>query len=174
MLEKPLQPRVIELGEVVADVRVEYPVHPPPGDRDRERVQRIMRTSLGPEPIGKAEEVALVDRIQHLSHRPLDNLVLKRGDPERSLPPIGLRYVRPARRPRPVRAPVDPGVKIAKVLLEILPIVPPRDTVNPRCRARTNRPVRQLQALDGHVMQKRGEPRVLVLSCYLAHAIQPT
>jgi hypothetical protein len=43
MLEELLKPRMIELGEVVADVRVEYPVHPPLLDPDRERVQRVMR-----------------------------------------------------------------------------------------------------------------------------------
>ena len=45
---------------------------------------------------------------------------------------------------------------------------------HPGRSARANRPVRQLQAVDGHVVQKRGEPRVLVPPCYLAHAIQPT
>jgi hypothetical protein len=96
------------------------------------------------------------------------------ADPKRPQPPIGLRDVHPARRPRPVSAPVNPSVKIPKVLSEIAPVVPPRHTIHPRSSARANRPVRQLQTVDGHVVQERGEPRILVLPCCLAHAIQIT
>jgi hypothetical protein len=63
MLEKPLQPALIEPGEEVADVRVQHPVHPPAFDRDRERVQRIMLTTPGPKPVGETEEVLLVDGV---------------------------------------------------------------------------------------------------------------
>jgi hypothetical protein len=68
----------------------------------------------------------------------------------------------------------DTGVQIPQVLFEVLPVVLPRHPVDSRSRARTNRPVRQLQTVDGHVVQERGEPRVLVLACCLAHAIQVT
>ena len=43
VLDEPQKPRVIEAGEVVADVRVEHPVHLPARDPDKERVQRVMR-----------------------------------------------------------------------------------------------------------------------------------
>ena len=64
-------------------------------DPDRERVQRIMRAAPGPEPVGEAEEVFLVDRVQHRGHRPLDDLVLQRGDRQRALPAVRLRDVDP-------------------------------------------------------------------------------
>ena len=96
------------------------------------------------------------------------------ADPKRSLPPVRLRDVHPARWPRPIRAPVNPGVEVPKVLFEVLPVVLPRHPVHSRGSARTDRPVRRLQAVDAHVVQKRGEPRVLVPPCCLAHAIQPT
>src|SRR6266536_3311694 len=67
VLEEPLQPALIEPGEEVADVHVEHPVHLPPFDPDRERIQCVMRAAPGPKPVGKAEEVRLVDRVQHLS-----------------------------------------------------------------------------------------------------------
>ena len=44
----------------------------------------------GPETVAEAEEVLLVDRIQHFDHRPLDDLVFQRRDAERPLPPIRL------------------------------------------------------------------------------------
>jgi hypothetical protein len=43
VLEELPKPRVIEAREVVADVRVEHPVHLPALDSNSERVQRLMR-----------------------------------------------------------------------------------------------------------------------------------
>jgi hypothetical protein len=133
-----------------------------------------MRRALRSEPIREANEVHLVDGVQHLDHRPLDDLVLQRGDPERPLPPVDLRYVRPPRRLRSIRAPVDTGVKIPKVLLQIPPVVPPRHPVHPRRSVRADRPIRRPQAIDGHVMKERREPCIVVLPRHLAHAAKLT
>jgi hypothetical protein len=65
-------------------------------------------------------------------------------------------------------------MQIPKVLLEILPVVPPRDPIDPRGRVRADRPIRLPQTIDTHVMQKRGEPHILVLTRRLAHTIQIT
>src|SRR5512144_1731052 len=83
MLDKPSQPRMINLAEKVADVRIEHPVHPLPLDPDREGVQRIMRAAPRPEPIRETPEVHLVDGVEHLDDRPLNDLVLQRRDPQR-------------------------------------------------------------------------------------------
>ena len=174
MLEEPLQPALIEPGEEVADVRVEHVVHLLARDPDRERVQRIMLRAPRPEPVRETEEVLLVDRVQHLDHRPLEDLVLQRGDPERPQPPVGLRYEHPPSRPRPVRPSVDPSVQIPKVRFEILPVVPPRHPVDPGGGVRADRPVRLPQPVDGHVMKERGEPHIPVLPRHLAHTIQIT
>jgi hypothetical protein len=55
-----------------------------------------MRTASGPEPIREPEEIFLVDRVQHLNNRTLDDFVLQRRDAERALPTIRLWYVVPA------------------------------------------------------------------------------
>ena len=123
VLEKPRQPRMIQAGEAVADVRVEHPVHLPLQDPGRERIQRIVRAAPRTEPIGETEEVRLVDGVQHLDDGPLDDLVLQRGDTERPKPPVRLRDVRPARWSRPVRPPVQPRVQIPEVDLQVLPVV---------------------------------------------------
>src|SRR6267154_1314795 len=60
-------------------------------------VQCIMRTASGPEPVREPEEIFLVDRVQHLDHRTLDDLVLQRCDAERAAAAIRLWYVMPAR-----------------------------------------------------------------------------
>src|SRR5215211_9024267 len=101
----------------------------------------MMRGAPRPEPVGAAEKVTLVDRVQHPDHRPLDDLVLQRGDPERPEPAVGLRDVAPARRSRSVRAPVDPSMQIPKLLSEVLPVFPPRHPVNAWRGTGTNRPI---------------------------------
>ena len=174
MLEELHQPRLVEAGKEVADISVEHEVHPLARDRDRERIQRIMLRAPRSEPVRETEEVLLVHGVQHLDHRPLKDLVLQRRDPERPQPPVRLRYEHPARRPRSIRTPMNPGVQIPKVFLQIQPVVPPRDPIDPRGRVRTNRPVRLPQTIDAHVMKERGEPHIPVLPRHLAHTLQIT
>src|SRR5260370_7719778 len=83
------------------------PVHLPLLDPDRQRIQRIMLAAPRPEPIGETEKVLLVHGVQHLHHRPLDNLVLQRGDAERPLPPARLRYLPPPPSPHPLPPPLN-------------------------------------------------------------------
>ncbi len=174
MLNKPLQPALIKPGEEVADVRVEHEVHLLATDPDRERVQRIMRAAPGSEPVRETKKIRLINSVQHLDHRPLQDLVLQRSDPERPKPPVRFRDEHPPSRLRPIRPSMNPGMQIAKVRFEISPVVPPRHPVDPRSSARADRPVRLPQTVDGHVMKKRGEPHILVLTRHLAHTIQIT
>ena len=115
------QPGVIKTGEEIADVGVEHPVHLLPLDPDRESIQRIMRAAPRSEPVGEAEEVLLVDGVEHLDDGPLDDLVLQRGNAERPQPPVSLRDVRPARWTCPVRAAVDPSVQVLEFPLQAGP-----------------------------------------------------
>jgi site-specific DNA recombinase len=96
VLEELQQPRVIDRGEEVAEVRIEHPVHLLPQDPGGERIQRVVRAAPWPESVGEAQEVRLVDGVQNLDDRPLQDLVLQRGDAKRPLPPVRLRYVRPS------------------------------------------------------------------------------
>ena len=57
--EKPLKPPMVKAGEVVAEVRVEHPVHALPHDPGGERVQRIMRAAPRSEPIREPEKSVL-------------------------------------------------------------------------------------------------------------------
>ena len=140
VLEELHQPSMVEAGEVVADIRVEHPVHLLAA-RSRPRAHPTRHAAAPrPEPVGETEEVRLVDGVQHLDHRPLEDLVLQRGDPERPQPPVRLRDVHPPRRPRPVRAPLNPSVEIPKVVLQVQPVVLPRHPVHPRRGLRAERP----------------------------------
>jgi hypothetical protein len=79
------------LVEEPGDVGVQYPVHRPVLNPGRERVQRIVLSPPGSEPVGEAEEVRFVDGIENLHHRALDDLVFQCGDAERALPPVRFR-----------------------------------------------------------------------------------
>src|SRR5450755_2036216 len=89
---------------------------------------------------------------------PLDDLVLERRDPERSLPPIGLRYEHSARRP-PGSPHSGPGhMKSLKVVLQLQPVILPRHPVRSRRGLGLKRPV------DVNVVQERREARTKATS----------
>jgi hypothetical protein len=87
-------------------------VHLPAHDPDVDRVQRIVLAAAGPEAVGEAQEVGLVDRVEHRRHGVLDDFVLQRRDAQRPHPPVGLGNKCPLRRLRPVGALVDPRVPV--------------------------------------------------------------
>ncbi len=95
MFDEADQPLMADRIEEAGDVGIQNPVHLGAGDPDSERVERIVGATAGSEPVREPEEVFLVDRVQHLDHRALDDLVLQRGDAEWTLPPVGLWYVVP-------------------------------------------------------------------------------
>ena len=88
MFQETDQPLLTEFVEKRSDVGVNYPVHLCAVDSDRERIQRIVRAASGSESVREPEEVFLVDRVEHRDRRPLDDLVLQRGNRERTLFPI--------------------------------------------------------------------------------------
>src|SRR4051794_10149715 len=67
---------------------------------------------------------------------------------------------------------MDPAMKVPKIRFEILPVVLPPHPVHPRRGLRPKREIRRPQAIDVNVVQERGEPRILVLLCDSAHAVQ--
>src|SRR3954454_10542608 len=82
-----------DVVEEPADVGVQYPVHRSVLNANHKRVQRVVLAPSGPKPVGEADEVRLVDCVENLDDRALDDLVLQRGDAERALPPVRLRDV---------------------------------------------------------------------------------
>ena len=69
---------------------------------------------------------------------------------------------------------MDPAVQSLEIRLQILPVVLPRHAIHPRSGLGLQRPIRRPQAIDVDMVQERGEPHILVLLCYSAHAIQRT
>src|SRR3989442_441607 len=65
--------------------------------------------------------------------RPLDNLVFQGSNRQRSLAPVGLGYVYGPGRYRAMRSPMDPGMQVHKLALEVCLLVPPRQSIHTGC-----------------------------------------
>src|SRR5438128_4705477 len=52
-----------------------------------------MRAATGSEPVRKAFEVGLVNLVEDRHHSLLNDFVFQRRDAQRTLPPVGLRYI---------------------------------------------------------------------------------
>jgi site-specific DNA recombinase len=117
MLQETDQPFLTDRIEEAPDVDLENPVHRGVAYRYRQGIQRIVLTAPGPKAVREPEEVLLVNRVQHLDHRALDDLIFQGGDPQRALFPARLRYVPSSDRQCPVRSTVDPCVQVPEVVL---------------------------------------------------------
>ena len=76
--------------EKAPNVSIENPVHFLPGDSHPERIQRIVRASPRSEPIREPKKILFVNLIEDRHHCMLDDLVLQRSDPQRTLSSIRL------------------------------------------------------------------------------------
>src|SRR5229473_2411212 len=132
-----------------------------------------MRAAPRPEPIREPEEVFLVDRIQHRSRRPLDDLVLKGRDRKRTLPAVRLGYVDAPRRQCPIRSPVNTSMQVLKIALKVPLVIPPRHAVHTGCNIRLEFAERLPEQFDVDMVEERGEPFLLPLPCCLPYALHP-
>jgi hypothetical protein len=89
-----------------------------------------VRPSPGSKPIREATEVAFIDSVERHGGCTLDDFIFQSGDRERPQLPIGLRYVRPARRLRSISSPVNPSVQILDPGFEIRFVVRPRYAIH--------------------------------------------
>src|SRR5437667_2592065 len=73
------------------------------------------------ESVREPEEVGLVDRVEHLDDGALDDLVLQRGNAERSIRPFRLRDVRSPHRLHSVRPPLQPAGEVPRLPSRVVP-----------------------------------------------------
>jgi hypothetical protein len=104
VLDETDQPLMADRVEESGYVGVHYPVRLRRGDPDCQRVQRIVLSASGPEPIRKPQEVYFVDGIEHLHDGALNDLVLQRGDAQRTLSSIRFCNISSPRWERSIRA----------------------------------------------------------------------
>ena len=92
MLHELDYPAFVEIIEKAADVGVQNIVHLLLQKRIRQRIQRIMLAAPRAKAIREAEKVFLVNLVEDGDHSLLDNLVLQRRDPQRTLSSVGFLY----------------------------------------------------------------------------------
>jgi hypothetical protein len=161
VLDKLHQPPLIESVIKLPDVGIEHPAHLPRTDPYRQRVQGLMWTTTGPEPIRESQEVLFVDRVQHLDGGTLDDFIFQSGNAER--PKLTrfshLRDVNPAYRSCSVCSSLESMGEILEVRLKVLTVVLPRLSVYACCRVLLNRKERCPQSLYVvDVVEERSEP----------------
>ena len=116
------------------DISIQYPVHTFSGDRHAQCIECVVLADTRPEAIAETEKVLLVDALQYLQHRLLDNLVFQRGDAQRPLSAVGLGNPQATRRLSSVGSPVNPTVEVCNVVLHVSLIFVPRHPVHADCR----------------------------------------
>src|SRR5437879_4625585 len=174
MLDKLYQPSLIESVVKLPDVGIEPPVHPPRSDRNRQRVQCLVRTTPWSESVGKAQEVLFVDRVQHLDRGTLDDLILQRGNPEwaKLTRFTHFRDVNPTHGPGSVRSSLESKGEVLKVRLEGLAVVLPRLAIDACCSILLSGQIGCPQSFHVvNVVQERSEPLLLILSCCLTYPL---
>jgi len=77
MLEKLLQPFMVDGVEKPTDVCIEHPVYLPLVQTYPQRVQCVVRASAWPKPITEADKILLVDVFEHGFDGLLDDFVLQ-------------------------------------------------------------------------------------------------
>src|SRR5208283_5497639 len=93
------------------------------------------------------------------------------GDAERPLSAIRLRYVPPTGRQRSIRSRMDPCVEANEVVLELLPVLVPRDLVDAWGSPLLQAEERPPKAIDVDVVQKRCQSLLVVPVDGLTYAI---
>jgi len=111
------------------------------------------------EAVAESQEVSLVDRVQHLGYRALDDLVFQRGEAEGPFASIGFRDVGAEHWFGPVLAAMDACVQALKVSLQVPLILVHRYPIDSRTR-RAPLPLEcPFERGDIDVMQQSREPR---------------
>ena len=155
-----------------SDVGIQDVVHLGAGDPDAERVQRIVRAAPRPEAIAEAEEVFLVDHVQHHARGPLDELVFESRDRQRALLAVGLGDEPSAGGQRAIAAPMNPSMQILDAILEVRLVVLPHQPVHTGGGIALEREERGPEQVGGEVVEERGEPFLLLMPCGLPYTVQ--
>ena len=119
--------------------------------------------------MAEPQEIGLVDGVQRLGHRTLDDFIFQGRNAERTQTAVSFRDVGAAHRLGPVLSAVDPLVQTLEIGLQIPLIVLHRHPIDART-GRTSLPSeRSLERLDVDVMQQRREPGLARTSGRLVH-----
>jgi hypothetical protein len=130
-----------------------------------------MLTAPGTKAIREPQKVLLVDRIEHLHHGPLDNLIFQRSDPKRPLS-IPFRYELPSPGQSSIGATMNARMQIHQPSFEVLLILLPREPIHSRSCVPLEYGERCPQQINVYMMNQSREPLLLPLSCSLSYTFK--
>src|SRR5262245_32900135 len=93
VLDKLHQPFVVNRIVKAPNVGIEYPVNVALFNAYRDCIQRMLRAASRSGTVREAEKLLLVNGVEHLDSRPLDDFVFQRRLADGALAPISFRYV---------------------------------------------------------------------------------
>lgn len=93
MLQECQHPFVADRVEVASNVRIEDPADLLETYPYRQNIEGLMGLTSRPEAVREAEEVHLVDGVEHFGNGPLDDLVFQSRYTQRPLSAVTLGYV---------------------------------------------------------------------------------
>jgi hypothetical protein len=91
MFQKLNQPFVVQRIEEASKVRIQNPIHSPPLDAHRQRIERLMGLPSGTETVAESSKVHLVNFIQDGYYGLLNDLILQRRNADRPLSAVRFR-----------------------------------------------------------------------------------
>ena len=167
--QHPDQPSVVNGIEEGSDVEIEHPVHALRHQGFVQRSQGRVWAAPRPEAVTETHEVGLVDGVQYLGHRALDDLVLQSRDAERPATAIAFGDVGAAYRFGPVLPAMDPVVQAPKIALQLLLVLIHRHPIHPGTGRASLPPERPFERGNINVMQQSREPCPARSSSRLIH-----
>ena len=117
-----------------------------------------MGAASGPEAVRAVQKVLLVDRLQHLAHGVLDQLVLERRDANRPRLPLRFGDVDTSDRLMAVPLRLQPPVQVLEVRLQALPVLLLGDPIHPHRRVPTLAAIGALKGRHIDEMRQCVEP----------------
>jgi hypothetical protein len=157
-LKHLLQLAAIQAVEEGHDVRFENPLHLAPVHDLVEGPYGVMGTAPGPKSIRAAQKVLLVECFQHLTHGVLNQLILKRRNPNRPHVPLSLRDVDTPDGLMAIPLRLQPGMQSLEVGLQVVPVVLLCDPIHTHRRIRTRSAISSCQSRHIHQMRQGVEP----------------
>src|SRR6266852_5793596 len=131
-----------------------------------------MLAPSGAEPVAEPEEVFFVNRIEHLRHRSLHDLVFNRRNSQWSLVPVCFSNVRPACRLGPVCSSLHPAAQLSDLLLKSFAVFFPSHSVDTSRRSLPQLAVYVRQPFFRDVVEQSREFHLTVPLCCFPHPIK--
>ena len=128
-----------------------------------------MWASLRSKTVAEPHKVGLVDGIQNLGHRALDDLVFQCRNAERTQTAVSFRDVGAAHRLRPVLTAMDPFVQTLEIGFQVPLVVLHRHPIDAWTGRTSLPPERPFERPNVDVMQQRREPGLARTSGRLVH-----